>query len=557
MSNRQLELARGYAEAVFRRARDPLGPPGFMPDWADRPSPYKTYPQVARLPLPDVRLPTRPVGELDHWPTDEGVFTLETLATMLRASYGVLSWRLRVTWNLDQDRTRYAQAAWARGTPSGGGLYPLEIYWASGPGGPLLPGIYHYATGQHSLVRLLVGDVTERVRQATGYHPDACATDQFLLVSIAFWRNAFKYGDLCYHLVAQDLGALLGCWELVARALRAPMRRLAWFHDRALDELLGLDTRDESVFAVVPLPWRGSHPARPGPKADGRRGAPVNRSALERSRNVHRFARVERVHRACLVTDEARPEATPSVAPGPAQACGPAVALAPPRRLDTGLGTALMSRRSAFGSFSARPAVSVDDLGTVLAFAAASRRYRADVKPATGDLPFTRLSIVANGIDGLAPGGYAYDDRGHVLRPVGPRRPPANGLSAFLQRHYLLDNYSLDRVGAVVVITGRLEAMLATYGNRGYRILNAEAGAVAQSGCVAAAAAGVGCGTVLGLDTLAVDELLGLDGTDERSLLFLLLGSEPTIEADLDYRLGPPAATMRGFSRKLRENGAP
>jgi hypothetical protein len=45
---------------------------------------------------------------------------------------------------------------------------------------------------------------------------------------------------------------------------------------------------------------------------------------------------------------------------------------------------------------------------------------------------------------------------------------------------------------------------------------------------------------VLGLDTLALDELLGLDGTDERSLLFLLLGSEPAAEADLDYRLGAP-----------------
>jgi len=541
MSNRQLELARGYAEAVFRRAREPMGPPGFTPNWADRPSLYKTYPLVPRLPLPYAPLPTRPVGELDHWPTDEAEYTLETVASMLRASYGLLSWRLRVNWNQDPGRTQYPRSAWARGTPSGGGLYPLEIYWATGPAGPLLPGIYHYATGQHSLVRLLVGDVTDQIRQATGYHADACATDQFLLVSIAFWRNAFKYGDLCYHLVTQDLGALLGCWELVARALGAPLRRLLWFHDRALDELLGLDTRDESVFAVVPLPWRDFHHARQGPEANGQRG--TRRPALERSRKVQRFPRVERVHLASLVTDEIRPAPppTPSVAPGSATATGPAIPLARPPRLDIGLNAALMSRRSAFGTFAARPAVSVDEVGTVLAFAAAGRRYRTDVKPAAGDLPFTRLSIVANRVDGLAPGGYAYDDRGHVLHPVGPRRPPAAGLSAFLQRHYLLDNYSLDRVGAVVVVTGRLEEMLTAYGNRGYRILNAEAGAVAQSGCVAAAAAGVGCGAVLGLDTLAVDELLGLDGTNERSLLFLLLGSQPTAEADMDFRLGAPA----------------
>jgi SagB-type dehydrogenase family enzyme len=526
MSNRQPDVAREYARAVLRRAREPLEPRGWAPDWADRPSQYKTYLDAVRLPLPDAALPTVPVAELDRWPTVEGEYTVERVASMLRASYGVMSWRLRITWNHEPGRTRYPQSTWSRGTASGGGLYPLEIYWVSGPSGPLLPGIYQYATGQHSLVRLLAGDVTDRVRAATGYHLDTCATDQFLVVSVAFWRNTFKYGSLGYHLVTQDLGALLGSWELLARAMGAPLRRLLWFNDRTLNELLGLDPRHESVFAVVPLPWRGD--AETPPASSSTSGSRVDRPVYERSRSMVRFPMTERVHLASLVTEQNRP-----VPPAPLAtrtATGPAIPLDRPTRLEMGVDAALRSRRSAFGMFAADPALSLDELGHVLAFASAGRRYRTDVKPANGDRAFTRLSIVANRVTGLPSGCYAYDDRRHALLPVGQQ-------TSSLQRHYLLDNYDLDRVGAVVAISGQLESMLAAFGNRGYRILNAEVGAVAQSGCVAAAAAGIGCGTVLGMDHVAMDELLGFGGTDEHGLLFLLLGRPPAAPADMDYRL--------------------
>lgn len=166
-------------------------------------------------------------------------------------------------WNQDvAKRTHFEHAVWGRGTASGGGMYPVELYLVSGASGPLLPGVYHYHTGQHVLERLLLGDVGSTVRAALGA---AGTGDSFLLAAIRFWKNSFEYNSFCYHVVTQDLGALLGSWELLAGALGVPLRRLLCFDPAPLDRLLGFDSDQEGVFAVVPVEW-----ADDGPPADRR-----------------------------------------------------------------------------------------------------------------------------------------------------------------------------------------------------------------------------------------------------------------------------------------------
>ncbi len=111
----------------------------------------------------------------------------------------------------------FAYAATGRGTASGGGLYPVEIYWAAGPNGPLPAGLYHYASQHHAMERLLAGDPTAQVRAALG--PDAAGdTDQFLLLSVKLWKNAFKYNSFSYHVVTTDIGTLVGTWNVWARS---------------------------------------------------------------------------------------------------------------------------------------------------------------------------------------------------------------------------------------------------------------------------------------------------------------------------------------------------
>ncbi|MFG2306514.1 SagB family peptide dehydrogenase [Actinacidiphila glaucinigra] len=538
MSEDRTRVVSDYVESVFRRGREPMEPVGFTPDWEDQPSRHKTYLGVRRFPLPpgigrplaptaDVVLKTPPPGTGPLW-------TAGSLASLLRLSCGVLDRRLRVNWNQDSHvRVLYPEALWGRGSASGGGMYPLEVYWVAGPSGPLTPGVYHYATAHHAFERLVAGDLTAEVR-------DACAgagsADGFLLVTVRFWKNAFKYNSFCYHVVTQDAGALLGCWELIARATGRRLSRVLWFDDERLNRLLGLVTDEESVLAVVPLPF-GPPGAGPEPSAGAGgtagRGGPVDRPSFERSARTRTFEQVQQVHRAVLDDRRARPD--PAVArrlvPLPRE-LGGEVELPRPLtgRLGTDLGEVLRGRRTSFGSFVGSRPLGLDELATVLAGTVSAQRYTADAVPE--DAGLTGLYVLANRVAGLPAGSYRYDAGGKRLQVV--RQGPIAGT---LQRSYYLSNYNLEQVGAVLAISGRWRSTLEAFGSRGYRVLNAEVGALSQTAYTVAAALGVGCGVVLGFDNIAIDEAVGLDGGDERTFLFVLLGHERTDRADYDYRL--------------------
>ncbi|WP_069813256.1 SagB family peptide dehydrogenase [Streptomyces sp. TP-A0874] len=536
MLEEKTEVVREYVEAVFRRGREPMEPIGFTPDFGDQPSRHKTYLGVSRFPLPAGTggtsasaaqvLATPPVEAEDR------PWTLESLATLLRLSYGVLDRRLRVNWNQDSDvRVLYPQSLWGRAAASGGGMYPLEIYWVAGQGGPLTPGVYHYSTAHHAFERLLTGDLTDEVRAACA---DAGEADGFLLVSVRFWKNSFKYNSFCYHVVTQDAGALLGCWELLARGLGRRLERVLWFDDERLNRLLGVDTLEESVLAVVPMPFaRVSAPVREPVEGGSVRGGLIDRPSFERSSVTRTFEQVEQVHRAVLDDRRDRPDPTVAaeLAPRPRPDRRTVPLPAPDTdRLDRGLEEVLRSRQTSFGSFVGSHPLGLGDLATVLAGTVSARHYASDVAPPRTGL--TGLYVLANRVAGLGSGAYRYDPDGHRLQ-VLQERP----LADHLQRSYYLSNYNIDQVGAVLAISARWESILRAYGSRGYRVVNSEVGAVAQTAYVAASALGVGCGTVLGFDNIAIDEAVGLDGTDERTFLFVLLGHERADRADFDSRL--------------------
>ncbi|MDG4757456.1 SagB family peptide dehydrogenase [Micromonospora sp. WMMD710] len=534
MQQQAIEVVREYTEAVFRRARTPMEPLNFEVDWADQPSRHKSYPDAPRLPLPATPpdLPTlRDLHTGEHLPPVTG-WSLARLAALLRLSYGVLDRRLGINWNQDAaKRAHFEHAVWGRGTASGGGMYPVELYLVAGAGGPLLPGAYHYHTGSHMLERLLIGDVTGTVRAALGV--DATSGDSYLLAGIRFWKNSFKYNSFCYHVVTQDLGALLGSWDLLAPALGVPLRRLLCFDPAPLERLLDLDGDAESVFAVVPLDWgdSGAGPAATPVPADVRTRYP----AFERSRRVRDFAAVTAVHRAAAAPAAPAPDTVDTAAPRELPGAPVELPAAQLDRLARPLSTVLAGRSSSFGRFRRPPDLTAAELGTTLAFAAAGRRYLADVKRPDGGPELTRLWVFANHVDGLPGGGYAYCERRHALLPAAPE--PEGGMAAFLQQQYFLTNYTMGQVGAVLAISGRPDAVLDVFGPRGYRLLNAEVGTVAQRAYCAATAQDLGCGAVLGFDNVAMNTALGLDGTDERTVLFLLLGRHPQATADMACRL--------------------
>ncbi|MFF3672057.1 SagB family peptide dehydrogenase [Microtetraspora malaysiensis] len=558
------EIALDYARRMFERQHVPLPPLGFQVDWADQPSRHKLYTDTVKTPLPEPFRSMPPVGvgaalRAARSPRADapGVPDLGVLASML-GCYGVTGRRTTPNWNDDSHaKIRSDQAVWARPTASGGGMYPAESYLVAGRSGPLPPGVYHYDTAHHSLDRLSTGDRCGAIAAATGVRAELYA-----VVTLRFWKNAFKYNSFSYHVVTQDVGALLASWRLVLAAHDTPLEPVLWFDEAAVGGVLDVDGHDEAPFIVVPLGRTTTNPsANPtaNPSAGAGEAARIDAGAAhrvwEQSSRVRSFELVSRVHAAALVGDRPRPgpEAARAGAMAPPEsASGDALLTLPgpaPEAADLDVRNSLRSRRTSFGLFSARPPLDARDLGWVLSSVAEAGRTGTDVAPAPREHAWTGQWVLSNSVAGLERRVYRYDAaRGGLV--AGAALDVGR-----LQQLYALTNYSLQEVAAVVVVTGRLDALVEAYGAPGYRMLSIEVGQAAQTAYLAATARGLGVGAVLGLDNIGVDELLGIEGSGERSMIFILLGHERAPRLGYDHSLyrfdghGKPGAAGEGSIR--------
>lgn len=530
--------AHEYATAIMHRGRVPMEPADFVPNWSDGPRKGKFYPGVESVPLPSGDYPAGALLDEGLYGPPAGraaaAFDLESLSGMLLDSYGLTGRRLGVQANTDLPALPfYPLANWSRGSASGGGLYPVGVYWASGPSGPMPPGLHYYSPRHHAMQRLLTGDVTGQVRDALGGGEPAC--DQYLVLSVKYWQNAFKYNSFSFHAVSMDVGACLGTWRIWARARGLEVEPALWFDEERLAELLGVRAEEEGVFAVVPLRWAGAATEAEPDRAPTPRAAVRHRDS-ERSRTVLTFDSLLAMQAATTghAADRPGPGAlTPAAAPPP-DLDRVRQPLPAARALDTDVRSALRTRRSSFGRFEAQQPVEADELAACLAAADAGARLGGDTEP--GAPPrLTSLYAFVNHVRDIPPGVYAYDPGdpdGPALRLV--KEGPCGN---FLQRNYFLSNYNLEQAGAVLVPTLRTHAVLDAVGDRGYRLVNATIGAVAQTVYTASAALGLGCGVALGFDNISYIEELGIESTGESPLLIMMVGHERPLQADFRYEI--------------------
>lgn len=533
--------AHQYAREILHRGRVFMEPVDFVPDWADKPRDQKFYPGAERIAMPSGRYPetvtlqdaVAAAADPDGSPAG-GAFDLNVLGAMLLDSYGLTGRRLGVQANTDMAALPlYAGARWSRGTASGGGLYPVSVYWVAGPSGPFVPGVYHYSPGHHAVQQLVTGDITPAARESLGDVPGR-SHDQFLVLGVKYWQNAFKYNSFAFHAVAMDVGTILATWQLWARPRGLRLDPVLWFDEERLGDIVGVDTDKEGIFAVVPLAWRGRGAQCPEP-AEAPRGSTVRHVDAEKSRTVRGFEAVEKMHAATLSRSPRRPEPTAlgavSAETGRLQRHGlRSTSLPPPRPLDVDVRTSLRKRRSSFGRFeSARHPTEPDALAAVLAAGAATR---VDGEFAPDRPTLATLYVLVNHVEGIEPGAYRYDRAAHTLELVS-----AGPQGAFLQRNYFLSNYNLEQAAAVVVPAIRTDAVLDAVGDRGHRLVNATIGAVSQTTYTACAALGLGCGVALGFDNISYIERLGLEETGEAPLLIMMIGHERAHAGDYQYRL--------------------
>jgi SagB-type dehydrogenase family enzyme len=151
----------------------------------------------------------------------------------------------------------------------------------------------------------------------------------------------------------------------------------------------------------------------------------------------------------------------------------------PPARQACGRGFGeTIQRRGSTREFDHTP-ISAVDLATVLHVA--TRAIIADVPPGLVD-----LYLIVNAVEGVEPGAYGYWSDPHALEPL--RRGDFRAESAYL----CLEQSLGGDAAAVIYFLAPLDAILAAYGNRGYRLANLEAGLAGGRAYLAAYGQGFG-----------------------------------------------------------------
>jgi len=469
-------------------------------DWDNKPFPFKVYTDLPAVELPrsfppiadDVLMTLRPPGGLSGTP-----LTLELLTSLLFHAAGVTR------------KKSYPGGGEVlfRAAASTGALYQTELYVAAGAVFGLPAGLYHFSPGDFTVRRLRDGDVRRVL--ATAAADDAIARRAAtIIVSAIYWRNTWKYQARAYRHLFWDSGTLLANLFAAGGALGQAPRLYAGFVDADVNALLGLDVMREAALELVALgpadgPAAGEshqsvveihHPALPlsaeeadYPALRAVHGASslASAEALRGWREGGRVPRRGSELQAALSVRDAETGKSPSARMGEIQK------LPPPRDRAGRSLSDTVHRRGSTRRFSHAP-LSAVDLSTALA--AATAPFEADFPPGLVD-----LYLIVNAVEDIPAGAYVYERAEHAL--VSIRRGEFRRESAYL----CLEQPLGGDAAAVVYFLSPLDDVLAVYGDRGYRLVNLEAGLAGGRAYLAAYGQGFGASGLTFYDRAVVE----------------------------------------------------
>jgi SagB-type dehydrogenase family enzyme len=203
---------------------------------------YDTAP-VVRLPAPalgDALLADALARRRSRRCFESARLTLRQLGTLLGAAYGVSG----VLAGYDQG---------LRTAPSGGGLYPLELYVATPLVEDLESALFHYDPLRHVLERVRAFDANCELEPLTPYPENVRRSAALIVITAMFWRSRFKYGSRAYRFILIEAGHVAQNLLLAATALDVAAVPIGGFYDRLADSLVGADGLNEATLYLCPL----------------------------------------------------------------------------------------------------------------------------------------------------------------------------------------------------------------------------------------------------------------------------------------------------------------
>jgi SagB-type dehydrogenase family enzyme len=443
-------------------------------DWSNQPLPFKIYPTLEPMPLPDELRQTgvaalSAVGESISANTNAAP-DLEAVAQLLYLSAGIT-----------RRRSYPGGEIYFRAAACTGALYEVELYLVCGDLNNLEAGVYHFAPAEFGLRKLRAGDFRSVLLDATGNEPSIAHAPLTIVCTCTYWRNAWKYQARTYRHFGWDNGTLLANLLAVATALGLPARVVCGFVDASVNRLLDVDPEREVAFSLVAL----GHTAALPPPSSGET-SPLRLETVPLSRREVDYPIMREIHAASSLDSAEEVRAwrghTPITNfPPPSQ---PTVPLEPlsDAEMPRDPIEQVIQRRGSARKF-ARSAITLPQLSTILD--RATRGVPADfIDPPGAQL--NHLYLIIHAVEGLSPGAYVFHRSRGLLECLkeGDFRADAGylGLQQALPADAAVDIFFL----------ADLRPILQRFGNRGYRAVQLEAGILGGKMYLAAYAQSLG-----------------------------------------------------------------
>src|ERR1700723_1053669 len=461
MRNRDIEATWRYHDGTKHSYSSIRNDRHFL-DWANRPRPFKVYSKIEPFLLPREVPHTRvaalsAISEPAPSSRTDSVPDLQDLGRILYFSAGIT-----------KQRAHPGGEIYFRAAACTGALYEIELYVVTGDLPGLDAGVYHFNPADVSLRLMRKDDFRGNLAQATALEDAVTHAPSTIVCTGTYWRNAWKYQARTYRHFGWDNGTLLANMLAVSAASGLPAEIVLGFVDAEVNRLLDLDARREVTFCLVPI-GRTSESPLPAAKdapALGLETIPLSPSEVE-------YPAMLQMHEASSLESEEevrqwrgkQPMLPSSALPGEGARLQPL----PEEEQSKDTIEQVILRRGSTRTFDKTASITTAQLSTI--FDRATRGLPADFLEPRGT-QFNELYLIVHSVQRLKPGAYLFRREQNTLELLkeGEFRAEANylGLQQELPADACVDIFFL----------ADLIRILERYGNRGYRAVQLEAGAI-------------------------------------------------------------------------------
>ncbi len=213
-------------------------------DWNNQPAPYKTYPELSSVALPEPRdLYSLSLLDACRYAGREhsgSIFGINDLTRILMLACGLTA------------RARHPEKDfYFRSAPSAGALYPNELYLVWPGSSELSAGLYHFGVHNRRLTYLRTANSAVPRKPGVEGHP--APTLPLFIVSGIFFRSAWKYRSRAYRYILLDAGHLFENLCLAVSAAGFCAEPGLCFDDGQLNQFLGVDPKREGALGWISL----------------------------------------------------------------------------------------------------------------------------------------------------------------------------------------------------------------------------------------------------------------------------------------------------------------